>query len=95
MNMDLARKMLREALENGLQLHGISANGRPAISFDYDHPGAEMARRRFLATDGLVRELLRAAMIDECINRGLPEQLDFDHHIMPIAAAAVQSNAIH
>ncbi len=97
MNMDLARKMLRQALDNGLQLHGISANGRPAISFDANHPGAEMSRRRFLATEGLVRELLRAAMIDECINRGLPEHIENEpaHDHVPFAAETMQSTAIH
>lgn len=96
MNMDHARKMLRQALDNGLQLHGISANGKPAISFDYNHPGAEMSRRRFLATEGLVRELLRAAMIDECLNRGLPETLSMDSadHLL-VAESSMPQARIH
>ncbi len=75
MNMDIARQMLKDAQKAGLRLHGISAGGKPAISFDYDRPGAELARRRFHATEGLMRELLRAAMIDECMRQGLPDNL--------------------
>ena len=75
MNMQQARRILHEALEMGLTLHGISASGRPAISFDYSNPQAEAARRCFNATSGLIRELLRAAMIEECQNRGLPQDL--------------------
>ena len=75
MNMDHARKMVQDALRNGLQLHGLSSNGKPAISFDMSHPRAHIARRAFQSTDGLIRELLRAAMIEECQRRGLPEEL--------------------
>ncbi len=75
MNMEHARKMLQEALANGLTLHGISINGKPAISFDSTNPRARIARRRFHSTDGLVRELLRAAMVEECLRRGLPQSL--------------------
>ncbi|MGJ8668342.1 MAG: hypothetical protein ACSHXK_02540 [Oceanococcus sp.] len=75
MNMDTARQMLQEAKKSGLRLHGISTGGRPAISFDHKQPGAELARRRFQSTQGLMRELLRAAMIDECVRLGLPENL--------------------
>ncbi len=75
MNMEYARKMLQEALANGLTLHGLSVNGKPAISFDKANPRARIARRRFQSTDGLVRELLRAAMIEECLRRGLPQSL--------------------
>ncbi len=75
MNMDTARQMLQEAKKSGLRLHGISTGGRPAISFDHEQPGAELARRRFQSTQGLSRELLRAAMIDECIRLGLPDNL--------------------
>ncbi len=96
MNMDQARKMLRHALDNGLQLHGISSSGKPAISFNYDHPGAEMSRRRFLATNGLVRELLRAAMIDECLNRGLPDELPLStDHLLMSEADLPQAARVH
>jgi hypothetical protein len=75
MNMDNAREILQRALSEGLQLHGVSVNGKPAISFDEENPKADIARQRFSSTQGLIRDLLRAAMIAECIKRGLPEDL--------------------
>ncbi len=75
MNMQHARQILQDALDSGLTLHGISVNGRPAISFDPRHPRAQVVRNRFFSTEGLIRELLRAAMIEECQRKGLPEQL--------------------
>lgn len=80
MNMDTARRMLDDAKKAGLRLHGISSNGKPAISFDDNQPGAELARRRFQATQGLMREQLRAAMIIECQQHDLPQ--DLKHHSM-------------
>ena len=97
MNMDIARQMLEEAKESGLRLHGISAGGLPAISFDQEQPGAEMARRRFQGTQGLVRELLRAAMIDECIRLGLPENLSpsFEFSLEHDFPAAETNQVLH
>lgn len=76
MNLTLARQFVEEALENGLQLHGISVSGHPAISFDPLNPRAEEARRIFQSTQGLVRDLLRAAMIEHCQKQELPAALD-------------------
>lgn len=76
MNLTLARQFVEEALENGLQLHGISVSGHPAISFDPLNPRAEEARRIFQSTQGLVRDLLRAAMIEHCQKQELPAELD-------------------
>nr|MBV6629501.1 hypothetical protein [Oceanococcus sp. HetDA_MAG_MS8] len=76
MNLTLARQFVEEALENGLQLHGISVSGHPAISFDPLNPRAEEARRIFQSTEGLVRDLLRAAMIEHCQKQELPAELD-------------------
>lgn len=76
MNLTLARQFVEEALENGLQLHGISVSGHPAISFDPLNPRAEQARRLFQSTQGLVRDLLRAAMIEHCQKQELPVALD-------------------
>ncbi len=75
MSIDIARQIVEDALRNGLKLHGVSANGRPAISFDYDNPAAEAVRQRFLDTSGLFRELLRAAMIEHCQASNLPQDL--------------------
>lgn len=75
MEMDFVRHLLDHAMRAGLQLHGVNREGRPAISFDPENPSSEMARRRFMNTEGLLRELLRAAMIEECERRGLPLDL--------------------
>lgn len=75
MNMQQARQLLQDALDSGLTLHGVSINGKPAISFDGKNPRAHVVRASFFSTDGLMRELLRAAMIEECQRKGLPESL--------------------
>lgn len=75
MNIKLARDLVDEALDNGLQLHGVSASGRPAISFDSSHPGASEVRRLLLSTEGLMRELLRAAIIERCMQQELPQDI--------------------
>lgn len=95
MDMDYARRLLEKALNSGLKLHGISATGRPAISFDPDQPGSELARRRFLSTEGYIRELLRAAMIEECQRRGLPQGLPVDNATAAGQAAPEPGTTIH
>lgn len=82
MNMQLAREWVNRALDKGLRLHGVSAAGKPAISFDLSKPDSETLRRRFNATEGLVREQLRAAMIEACQKMGLPCDLS-NHTDMP------------
>ena len=95
MNMDHAREMLADALQKGLRLHGISAGGKPAISFDQSHPDADKARQQFHATRGLVRELLRAAMINECYNRGLPADLAAPQHPMRMPVSEAHAAMVH
>lgn len=75
MNINLARDLLDEALQNGLRLHGVSINGRPAISFDSRHPGASAMRQLLLSTEGLMRDLLRAAIIERCQQKELPQDI--------------------
>ncbi len=75
MNIKVARDLVDQALDNGLQLHGVSASGRPAISFDSSHPGASEVRRLLLSTEGLMRELLRAAIIERCMQKELPRDI--------------------
>lgn len=75
MNITVARQLLEEALLNGLQLHGVSVTGRPAISFDSSHPGASETRRRLLSMEGLMRDLLRAAIIERCSQEELPQNI--------------------
>lgn len=96
MNMQQARELLQEALDSGLTLHGISINGKPAISFDTRHPRAHVVRARFYSTEGLMRELLRAAMIEECQRKGLPEKLPLPYEFSPLDEAYdLPMNAIH
>ena len=95
MNLTLARQFLKNALDNGLQLHGISASGRPAISFDPQNPQAEDARRLFFSTEGLVRELLRAAMIEHCQRQELPLALDSAVARAQLIEETRQAHVIH
>lgn len=95
MNMHHAREMLADALENGLRLHGISTGGRPAISFDPGHPGSKNAHQKCHATKGLVRVLLRAAMIDECYKLCLPDDLTAPQHVMRMPVSEAHAAMVH
>lgn len=87
MNITLARQLLDEAIAKGLRLHGVSTSGRPAISFDETNPNSTEARRLFMSTEGLVRDLLRAAMIERCERDDLPLNIE-----SPISYSLLQSD---
>lgn len=95
MNMQHARAWVERALNEGLRLHGVSAAGKPAISFDFEQPGAEQLRRQFNATKGLVREQLRAAMIDACRHRGLPTELPALQDVPQLVVRPAKAEALH
>lgn len=86
MNITLARQLLEEAIAKGLRLHGVSTSGRPAISFDESNPAATEARRLFMSTEGLIRDLLRAAMIERCEQDELPLNIE-----SPVSFGLLQS----
>ncbi len=95
MNIKLARDLVDQALENGLQLHGVSASGRPAISFDSSHPGASELRRVLLSTEGLMRELLRAALIERCMQKELPQDIQSPAARAQLEAEASSARVLH
>lgn len=95
MNMKLAREWVSQAFDDGLLLHGVSAAGKPAISFDFANPNAEELRRRFNATNGIVREQLRAAMIEACNKQGLPTDLSAHNDIPHFLARPADRAALH
>lgn len=95
MNIKVARELVDQALDNGLQLHGVSASGRPAISFDSSHPGASEVRRLLLSTEGLMRELLRAAIIERCMQKELPQDIQSPAAHALLEAEASSARVLH
>ncbi len=95
MNLSFARALVEDALGKGLRLHGVSIAGRPAISFDPAHPEAGATRRLFMESEGLLRELLRAAMIERCQQARLPLDIETPLAYAALAAESVSERVIH